>query len=89
MQLMLTATQFDAERDYFDRHREAFVAQADGKYVIVKGSRHWGFYDTGEEAYNAAVEMFGLQPFYIKQILLEDPVHEIPAYFLGLIHASV
>lgn len=80
---------FNTEVAYFEQHREDFVREALGRFVVVKGKEHFGFYETEEEAYRAGVELLGLKPFLIKQVLVEDQIHEIPAYYLGLLDAVV
>lgn len=48
-----------------------------------------GFYDTSYTAYQAGVSQFGLEPFMIHEVVQEEPIHQLPAYYLGLTHASL
>ena len=77
------------ELAYFDKHRSNFLKKAEGKFVLIKGKKDHGFYDSAESAYKAGVELFDLKPFLIKEVLPEDEIHEIPAHYLGLINASI
>ncbi len=77
------------ELAYFEEHRAEFLEKARGKFALIKGQKDYGFYDSAENAYKAGVERFGVEPFLIKQVLREDQIHEIPAYALGLMHASI
>jgi len=79
----------ESEIAYFNEHRKELVAKAEGKFVLIKGDKDYGFYDDDEQAYKAGVVLFGLQPFLIKEVVLQDQIHEIPAHYLGLIYASV
>jgi len=81
--------ELQTEVAYFNEHRNEFLAIAPGKFVLIKGQEQHGFYDDDEQAYTAGVELFGLQPFLIKEVVLQDQIHEIPALYLGLINASV
>jgi hypothetical protein len=77
------------ELGYFEKHRADFVERAPGKFVLIKGEEDYGFFDSAENAYKHGMELFGVDPFLIKEILPEDQIHEIPAHFLGLTHASL
>jgi predicted HAD superfamily phosphohydrolase len=79
----------ESEMAYFNEHRKELLAKAEGKFVLIKENKDYGFYDDEEQAYKAGVELFGLQPFLIKEVVLKDQIHEIPALYLGLIYASV
>jgi len=85
----MEAKALESEVAYFDQHRQEFVAKAFGKFILVKGEKDYGFYDNPLEAYKAGVDLFGLEPFLIKEVLPQDQIHEIPAHYLGLTHASV
>jgi len=79
----------ESEMAYFNEHRQEFLEKAFGKFVLIKGQKEYGFYDDDVEAYKAGVELFGLEPFLIKEVLAEDQIHEIPAHYLGLTRAPV
>jgi hypothetical protein len=79
----------ESEMAYFDEHRKELVAKAEGKFILIKENKECGFYDDELTAYKAGVDLFGLEPFLIKEVLLEDRIHEIPAHYLGLMNAIV
>jgi len=85
----MDAKVLESEMAYFNEHRKELLAKAEGKFVLIKGDKEYGFYDDDEQAYKAGVELFGLQPFLIKEVAVKDQIHEIPALDLGLIHASL
>ena len=78
---------FEVESKFFDEHRDEWTKVALGKFVLIKANEAYGFYDTDEKAYEKGAELFGVDPFLIKQILPTDTIETSPAYCLGLIHA--
>ena len=78
---------FATEEAYFEEHRQEFVGQALGKFALIRGKEDFGFFDSEEEAYRTGIELFGIAPFLIKEVLPQDRLHEIPAYYLGLTNA--
>lgn len=79
----------EIERAYFNENRQQFLEQAKGKYVLIKGRQSYGFFDTADAAYEAGAGAFGVEAFLIQEVLDEDTVYDLPAYSLGLIHASI
>ncbi|MEK6643083.1 MAG: hypothetical protein AABZ08_04185 [Planctomycetota bacterium] len=79
----------ETEARYYNDHRSDFVKEHDGKFALIKGDRCMGFYDTSYTAYQAGVSQFGLEPFMIHEVVQEEPIHQLPAYYLGLTHASL
>jgi hypothetical protein len=86
---MTDVEKLETEVAYFNEHRSEFLAVAPLKFVLIKGNAHHGFYDSALNAYKVGVASFGLQPFLIKEVLPQDRVYDIPAYSLGLLHASL
>lgn len=84
----MTDNPLAVEIAYFEEHREEFVKKAQGKFVLIKRKKDHGFFDTNEKAYEAGVNLFGIEAFLIQEVLPEDRVFEIPALYLGLIHAG-
>ena len=64
---------FDTERRTYERLKSKLLHD-EGKYVLIKGDIMAGIWLTREEAVEAGYGRFGLQPFYVKQILDVDPV---------------
>lgn len=80
---------FEVETEYYTAHLAEWLKLVSGKYVVIKGNKHIGFFDTDEAALQAAVRYFGLPPFLIKQVLEEEAHPEIPVLQLGILHASL
>ncbi|MBI5154932.1 hypothetical protein HZA57_06820 [Candidatus Poribacteria bacterium] len=77
------------ELELFEKRRSEFCRDHLNEYVLIKGDTEHGFYKTDDDALAAGAELFGMQPFLIKQVLLQDPVVELTSHYLGLIHATV
>lgn len=65
-------TKLDSELLTFDAHRAALLQRARGGYVLVKGDRVIGTFDTFGDALRRGYEEFGPEPFLVKQILDVD-----------------
>ncbi len=82
-------TPLETEINYFNEHRKKFVENAEGKYILIKGTEDFGFFDTEDAAFNQGVILFGTEPFLIQEVLSEDRKFDIPAYTLGLLYAHI
>jgi len=76
-----------AEFAFFEKHLQTWLDQHPEKFVLIKGEEVAGFFDTFEAAYEAGVSRYGTVPFFIKQVLPEDPKASIPALAYGVIGA--
>ncbi len=78
----------EQERKYFDRKRREFVSQHLGKFVLIKGNKLVGSFNTVEEALAEGARQFGLEPFLVRQIS-KNGEHDlnIPALTLGILNA--
>lgn len=65
---------FAAERAAYERAKSYLLARYPGRFMVFKGERHTGPYATFEEAHDAGLDVFGLGPMLIKQILEVEPV---------------
>jgi hypothetical protein len=46
-----------------------------GQFVLIKGDEILGFFPTVDAAFAAGTKRFGLQPFFVKQIVPRDVVN--------------
>ncbi len=46
-----------------------------GEYVLIKGDKVDGFYESRDEALTAGYSRFGIGPLFVKQVLPSEPVH--------------
>ena len=49
----------------------------DGEYVLIKGDDVHGFFTSYDDALTRAYELFGLEPFLVKQIMTVERTHLI------------
>ena len=80
----MKSIQLEKEFEFFNEHLDEYREKGMGKTVLIKDHEFYGYFDNAESAYNRGVELFGLEPFLIKEIQPEDIRNEIPALFLGL-----
>lgn len=79
----------DAELRYFEDHLAGWLEHHRGKHVAVRDGEEAGFFDTSENAYRAALRLWGNVPMLIKQVLEQEPVERIPALMCGLLDAHL
>lgn len=72
-----TSGTLNVELEYFDQNREEWFKHHAGKFALIKGAVARGFYDTAENAFKVGVSLFGIVPFLIKKVLLEDEYETI------------
>ena len=56
---------------FYEQHLPEW-SEHEGRYVLVKDGAAHGFYATREEAQDAGYERFGLVPFLVKRVLLNE-----------------
>jgi hypothetical protein len=63
------------ELEYYSQHKDRWLKEAPGKYVVIKAADVLGFYETFEAAYRAGAAAYGIRTdFLVKQILEHEPV---------------
>lgn len=72
---MTENTTLTRESQVFDGHLDEWRESHSGEWVLIKGSNVVGFYPTLEVAFKAGTERFGLDPFFVKQIVPGDTVN--------------
>ena len=63
------------EKSIFEKHLEEWQVTKLGKFVLIKGENVIGIYDGLQEAFKEGVKRFGLDDFFIEQILPPDSVN--------------
>jgi hypothetical protein len=64
---------FEREAATYEANKERLL-ESEGQYVVILGDRMIGPYPSYSAAYSQAVTTFDGQPFYIRQILRDEPV---------------
>ena len=63
------------ERKIFDEHIQEWQDTKLGKFVLIKGENIIGFYDNLQDVFEDGVKRFGLEDFFIEQILPSESVN--------------
>jgi hypothetical protein len=81
---------FKREHEVYEaRKAELLKAGLEGKWIVIKGDRVIGTFDTPDVAYEEGVKAVGAtEPFLLKQIGGQDPVLDLPAYHAGVLGVS-
>lgn len=61
----------------FNDNVEAWAAEHDGEFVLLRGTALIGFFPAYEEALEAGYERFGLAPFFVRQVRYPQRPHLI------------
>ena len=48
------------------------LREHDGQYVVIRGQKLVRYFDTYEQAIEWAYETYGLEPFFVKQVSVEE-----------------
>ena len=59
----------------FEEHVAEWRESHPGAFVLIKGEDVLGFFPALDEAFRAGIERFGLQPFFVKQIIPGDSIN--------------
>ena len=78
---------FEQENKAFEERKAELLELCPGKFAIFKGSEFGCTYDTAQAAYSAGIEKYGNVSFLMTQVVEHKSVAQMPALFLGLIHA--
>ena len=65
--------QLQQELATYQEQRERLLAIAKGKYVLIKGDRVLGVFDTEQDAIRQGYHQLGNVPFLAKQVLEIEP----------------
>jgi hypothetical protein len=77
----------DAERQYFEQHREELLRQYPGKFVVIKEDELLGSFDNIQDALGAGARQFGMSPFLVRRTDERPQEISIPALTLGILRA--
>jgi hypothetical protein len=69
------AQQLIDEGRVFDEHIAEWRESHLGEYVLIKGSSVLGFFPSLDKAFATGTDQFGLEPFFVKQIVPSDTVN--------------
>ena len=78
----------EREREFYAAHETEWASAHPGRFVVVKGDRLLGAFDSMEEALAAGAASFGLDSFLVRKLGEKQDEVNIPALTLGLLRAS-
>jgi len=76
------------ELEFYDRNRDRFLREHDGRYLLIEGSRLIGSFETEDQAVGEGVRRFGAGPFLVRQAGANTPDASVPSLSLGLLCRS-
>lgn len=65
----------DIERKTFEAGKSEWQVSHLGKFVLIKGTKVLGFFESLEAATKKGFELFGLEDFFVKQVHPKDTVN--------------
>lgn len=72
--------ELEKEKQYYIKHFSEWIDTNQFKFVLIKDDNLIGFYNSIQEAFENGLSKFGLEDFFIKQIL---PKNTTNISFLG------
>jgi hypothetical protein len=82
------AALLELEREFYTAHEAEWMAVHPGRFVVVKGERLLGTFNSMEEALAAGAAAFGSQSFLVRRLGEKPAEVHIPALTLGLLRAN-
>lgn len=79
----------EQEIKYYNEHLTEWLKKNLGLFVVIKNKDVLGFYNTFDSALTEAVKRYGLVPYLIRRVTLNQEEIVIPALTLGLINANI
>lgn len=73
-------TKLGVEQKFFADNKLRFLKKYKNKYLLIKGRRVYGAYDSISEAYSSGLTQFGNVPMFIKQVAKEEPISHLMAF---------
>lgn len=59
----------------FEEHLDEWRQSHLGEFVLIRGEDVLGFFPALDEAFRVGTERFGLEPFFVKQIIPADSIN--------------
>ena len=72
------AGMLDKEIETYHEHRDSLLADAEGKFVLVKGAEIINTFESKRDAVEQGYDRFGNAPFLVKRVLkIEIPLNYV------------
>ena len=73
------AVSLHREQAVYEANLSRWLADHEGRHVLIKGDTVGGFFDSRDEALAAGYSRFGIGPLFVKQVSPSEPVYHIPS----------
>ena len=80
---------FEIEIERYNELLPELLESSKGKFVVIKGRELLGIYDSNDDAYEAALDKYGLSGFLLRPVRETQQVVSIPALQLGILHGRI
>lgn len=77
------------EREFFKANQAEWVKMHSGKFVLVKGEKLIGVFDSDQNAVAEGLRLFGSESFLVRGVNEKDETLRIPALMFGLLNANL
>lgn len=64
----MTTNLLTKETETYQNNKEDLLRESSGKFVLIKGEKIIGVYDTRNDAIKIGIDKFGNSPFLVKKI---------------------
>jgi hypothetical protein len=77
----------EKERSWYEANLADLLMKYRGKWIVVRGDKLVGVYETSTEAYNKGVEATRCEEILVRCVIEKDEPFSAPALTLGLLDA--
>ncbi len=70
--------ELDTELKFYEAHRQEYLRTYKNLFVLIKDRSLIGVFPDAVTAHQAGVYKFGMEPFFVKQVLEEEPINLAP-----------
>lgn len=79
--------EFKPEMAAYESKKAELLKLCEGKFAVFKGDEFLGVFDTSNAAYDAGMSKWGNVSFLIIPVRKQERIEQIPALYLGVMHA--
>ena len=72
------------ETEFFEQDRDKFLEEHPNQYLLIKGRKLVGSFDTQTQAVDEGIRLFCAGPFLVRKAGEDAPVLLNPALYLGI-----
>jgi len=80
----VASTALEVERRFFEANRGRLMSEGAGKFVLIKGHKTYGFYETKFDAIDAGYARFGNVAFFVHKVTEVEEPARVVSYLVGV-----